>query len=159
MTVEIGLGLSVVAAALWSGLLLTLTTSLHPMYKAQEASGFADDMRRFLPVARRSPTNYILVLALLIAPIISLVGLWDQPRSAPFILTAIGYAAIVVGPLLTSRFMAEPNYDVILAWDPEAVPSDWLAVRRKYFRLNWLRGALTWSALGLFVAATYVYIA
>ena len=32
MTADIGLGLSVVATALWSGLLLTLTTILHPMF-------------------------------------------------------------------------------------------------------------------------------
>jgi len=158
MLAEIGLGVSVVATALWSGLLLTVTTILHPMYKTQGPSGFAADMRRFLPVARRSPTNYILVLALLIAPVIALIGLWEQPRSAPFLLTAVGYAAIIVGPLLTSRFKAEPNYDVILAWDPEDMPHDWTVVRRRYFRLNWFRGALTWSALGLFFAATYAYI-
>lgn len=31
MIAEIGLGLSVLATGLWSGLLLTLTTTLHPM--------------------------------------------------------------------------------------------------------------------------------
>jgi hypothetical protein len=30
----------------------------------------------------------------------------------------------VLGPLLTSRFLAEPNYDEILRWDPAAVPAD-----------------------------------
>ena len=35
MIAEIGLGLSVVAAGLWSGLLLTVTTILHPMYASQ----------------------------------------------------------------------------------------------------------------------------
>ena len=34
MTAEIGLGLAVVCAGLWSGLLLTLTTILHPIYAA-----------------------------------------------------------------------------------------------------------------------------
>jgi len=158
MIAEIGLGLSVVAAGLWSGLLLTLTTILHPMYESQEAGGFAEDMRRFLPIARRSPTNYILVLALLIAPVIALVGLWQQAAWTPFILTAVGLAAIVVGPLLTSRYLAEPNYEVILAWDPSAVPSDWKIARGRYFRLNWIRASLTWSALALFVAATYLYL-
>jgi hypothetical protein len=63
---EIGLGLSVVSDGLWSGLLLTLTltTILHPLYAPQEAGGFATDMPRFLPIARRSPTNYVLVSAL-----------------------------------------------------------------------------------------------
>jgi hypothetical protein len=74
MIADIGLGLSVVSAGLWSGLLLTLTTILHPMYAAHPPGGFADDMRRFLPIARRSPTNYILVIALLLAPVIALAG-------------------------------------------------------------------------------------
>lgn len=129
MLAEIGLGLSVVSAGLWSGLLLTVTTILHPMYSRREAPGFAEDMRRFLPIARRSPTNYILVVTLLTAPVIALVGLRQQPASASFVLTAVGFAATVAGPLLTSRYFAEPNYEVILGWPPEAVPSDWSPAR------------------------------
>jgi len=123
LTADIGLGISLVATGLWSGLLLTLTTILHPMYAPRDARGFVEDMRRFLPIARRSPTNYILA-----------------------------------GPLLTSRWFAEPNYEVILAWDPEAVPRNWRDARARYFRLNWIRAALTWSAFALFAAATYLYL-
>jgi hypothetical protein len=157
MTADIGLGLSVIAAALWSGLLLTLTTILHPMFAARDAAGFTEDMRRFLPIARRSPTNYILVVALVFSPIVALVGLWDQAGSAPFILTSAGLAATVTGPLLMSSLLAEPNYAVILSWDPAAVPEDWGIARRRYFRLNWIRGALTWVALTLFVVAASLH--
>jgi len=158
MITEIGLGLSLVAAGLWSGLLLTVTTILHPMYAQQDGSGFALDMRRFLPVARQSPTNYILVCALVIAPLIALIGLWPDRGGAPFILTAAGLAATIAGPLLTSRFLAEPNYAVILGWDPSAMPENWRAVRARYFRLNWTRAAITWTAFAFFLAATYAYI-
>jgi len=158
LTADIGLGISLVATGLWSGLLLTLTTILHPMYAPRDARGFVEDMRRFLPIARRSPTNYILVIAMLLAPVTALVGLRDQPGGAPFLLTACGLAAILAGPLLTSRWFAEPNYEVILAWDPEAVPRNWRDARARYFRLNWIRAALTWSAFALFAAATYLYL-
>lgn len=158
VTAEIGLGLSVVSAGLWSGLLLTLTTILHPMFAPQDAAGFATDMRRFLPIARRSPTNYILVSALLLAPVAALVGLWHQPTEAPFVLTAIGLSAVVAGPLLTSRYLAEPNYEIILDWDAESVPADWRTVRATYFRLNWIRAVLTWSAFALFLAAAYLHL-
>ena len=158
MLADIGLVLSVVATGLWSGLLLTLTTLLHPMYAPREAGGFAEDMRRFLPIARRSPTNYVLVVLLLVAPVIALIGLWPQPSGAPFVLTAVGLALTVVGPLLTSRYFAEPNYDIILAWDPNAVPGDWTIARGRYFRLNWIRAALTWSAFALFVVAAYLHL-
>jgi hypothetical protein len=159
MIAEVGLGLSVVAAGLWSGLLLTLTTILHPLYAPQDGRGFATDMRRFLPIARRSATNYILVCGLLVAPVVALIGLRHEPAGAPFVLTAVGFAATVAGPLLSSRFLAEPNYEVILGWDPGAVPAGWRVARARYFRLNWIRAVLTWIAFALFVAAAYLHLA
>ena len=158
MTAEIGLSLSVIATALWSGLLLTLTTILHPMFAPRTATGFTEDMRRFLPIARKSATNYVLVIALLVCPVVALVGLWSEAGSAPFVLTVIGLAATVTGPLLMSIRLAEPNYAVILSWDPDAVPADWRIARARYFRLNWIRAALTWLALGLFAAAAYLHL-
>src|SRR3712207_3847256 len=116
---EIALIASIVCAGLWSGLLLTLTTILHPMFAAGGPRGFAQDLQRFLPIARRSPTNYVLVLGLIVAPIVALVGLRDDPTSLPFLLTALGLAVDLAGPLLISRFLAEPNYDLILRWDPQ----------------------------------------
>jgi hypothetical protein len=157
VTADIGLGLSVVATALWSGLLLTLTTILHPMFASRDGAGFVEDMRRFLPIARRSPTNYVLVIALVCSPVVALVGLRDEAGSAPFVLTAVGLAAVVAGPLLVSRLLAEPNYDVVLGWDPAALPADWPVARARYFRFNWVRGMLTWLALTLFVVAAAVH--
>lgn len=71
-------------------------------------------------------------------------------------LTAIGLALTVAGPLLVSNRLAEPNYDVMLAWDPEAMPADWEAGRRRYFTLNWVRALATWGAFGVFLAALVV---
>jgi hypothetical protein len=155
---EVGLGLSVVASGLWSGLLLMLTTILHPLYAPLDGTGFATELRRFLPIARRSPTNYVLVSALVLAPVLALVGLWSEPTRAPFVLTALGLAATVAGPLLTSQFLAEPNYEVILGWNPAAVPDDWRTARARYFRFNWIRGVLTWTAFALFLAAAYLHL-
>lgn len=158
MSTELWLGTAVVAAGLWSGLLLTVTTLLHPMYAAEDGAGFAHDLHRFLPVARRSPTNYLLVIALLVAPAGALVTLRDDGGMA-FALTAVGYALTVLGPFLTSRFLAEPNYEVIMAWDGDHLPADWQSIRHRYFALNWLRGGLTWAAFALFLAAAYVHLA
>jgi hypothetical protein len=46
-----------------------------------------------------------------------------------------------------------PTYNVILAWESEALPADWEAVRRRYFTINWLQLAATWAAFALFLAA------
>ena len=44
-------------------------------------------------------------------------------------------------------------YDVMLAWDPEAMPADWEAGRRRYLALNWVQAAATWTAFALFLVA------
>jgi hypothetical protein len=158
MDTELWLGLTVVVAGLWSGLLLTITTILHPMYAADDGPGFVADLRRFLPIARRSPTNYVLVVGLVVVPAVALAALWGDRGGAPFVLTAIGFGLTILGPLLASRYLAEPNYEVILGWDPEHLPADWERTRRRYFALNWLRGVLTWAAFACFLAATYLYV-
>ena len=158
MLADIALGVSVVAAGLWSGLLLMLTTILHPVYATQSARGFAEGMRHFLPVARRSPTNHVLVGLLVLAPVLALVGLREEPTGAPFVLTAIGLAATVTGPLLVSQRYSEPNYDVMLSWDPDAVPADWRVARARWLRANWVRAALTWLALLCFLTAWYLHL-
>ena len=39
------------------------------------------------------------------------------------------------------------------SWDPEAMPADWQAGRRRYFTINWIRLVVTWSATALFLLA------
>ena len=156
MNTQLWLCVSVAVAGLWSGLLLTITTILHPMFSGRDLGGFVDDLGRFLPIARRSPTNYILVVALMVAPGIALASLWDSPTSAPFVLTAIGFGLTIVGAFGFSRFLAEPNYETILGWDAGQPAAVLQAARRRYFALNWLRGAFTWTAFGCFLVATYL---
>jgi hypothetical protein len=102
---------------------------------AMDGPAFARFMRSFLPTARRAPFNYVAVFGMVVAP------------------TVAGLALTFAGPLLVSRFITEPHYDVILAWDPDAIPPDWEAGRAKYFALNWVRALATWMAFALFLAA------
>jgi hypothetical protein len=143
---------SVVFSGTWSGLMATLTTVLHPMMAAMQGSDFARFLRAFLPTARHAPFNYAAVVGMVIAPTIALFALDDTGGTA-FILTAIGLGLTVTGPLLVSRLLSEPNYDVMLGWDPDALPPNWEAVRARYFALNWIRAIATWAAFGLFLAA------
>jgi hypothetical protein len=69
------------------------------------------------------------------------------------VLTAIGLALVIVGVYIVSNVWKEPHYDVMLAWDPEAMPAGWEAGRRRYFALNWIQAAATWTVFGLFLAA------
>lgn len=142
----------VVFSALWSGLLAMLTLVMHPMLAAMSGGEFARFLEGFLPVARRAPFNYVAIFGMLVAPVVALVAIGDA-GATPFVLTAIGLGLVIAGPLLVSNRLAEPNYDRMLTWDPDRMPEGWQAVRARYFALNWVRAAATWTAFGLFLAA------
>jgi len=141
----------VVFSGVWSGLLAMLTLVMHPMMERMDGAAFARLLAAFLPVARKAPINYIAVFGMLISPIVVLLTI--DGGSTAFVLTAIALALIIAGPLLVSNRLAEPNYDVILGWDPERLPPGWEAAQRKYYTYNWIRAFATWVAFGLLLAA------
>jgi hypothetical protein len=144
----------VVIAGLWSGLLAMLTTILHPILRGMDGAGFTRFLDAFLPVARKSAFNYAMVIGLVAAPTTALIALGSDGVGEPvFILTAVGLALAIAGPLIVSNRLAAPNYDTILAWDPDHLPADWEQTKQRYFALNWIRAVATWAALALFVAA------
>jgi hypothetical protein len=150
---ELSLAACVVFSGLWSGLLGMLTLVLHKMFAAMSGRDFELFLRAFLPVGRKAWFNYACAIGMAIAPIVALVALWGDWSSAPFVLTAIGLALVIVGVYVVSNVWKEPHYDVMLAWDPEALPAGWEAGRRHYFTLNWIQLAATWTVFGLFLAA------
>jgi len=150
---ELTLGASVVFAGLWSGLLGMLTLVMHRMLAAMDGRDFERFLRAFLPVGRKAWFNYVCALGMAVAPAVALVALWGERGSAPFVLTAIGLAIVIVGVYVVSNVWKEPHYDVMLAWDAEAMPADWKAGRNRYFALNWIQLASTWTVFGLFLAA------
>jgi hypothetical protein len=89
---------------------------------------------------------------MVLAPVVALIATEDA-GSTRFVLTAIGLALTLGGNALVSNRIAEPNYDRMLAWDPDQMPADWEGVRRYYFKLNWIRAVSTWTAFAVFLAA------
>jgi hypothetical protein len=150
---ESALAASVVFSGLWSGLLGMLTLVMHPMLEAMDGRDFENFLRAFLRFARKSWFNYACAIGMAIAPIVALLTLWDDPGSTAFVLTAIGLGLVILGVYVVSNRFKEPHYDVMLAWDPEAMPADWQAGRRRYLTLNWIQAAATWSAFALFLVA------
>jgi hypothetical protein len=61
---------------------------------------------------------------MVLSSLVALVALASGSGGIPLVLTAIGFALVIAGPLLVSRFRAEPLYDVMLAWGPDAPPAD-----------------------------------
>ena len=153
---ELVLAVTVFFSGLASGLLGALCTIIRPMQAAMNGRDFRTFMERFLRYAANGlgkVFNYAWSLGMTIGPIVALVLLWDDPGSTSFILTAIGLGIVLVGIWLVSNVWKTPTYNVILAWDPEALPADWESGRRRYFTINWIQLAVTWSAFALFLAA------
>jgi predicted membrane channel-forming protein YqfA (hemolysin III family) len=147
------LAASVLFAGPWSGLLAMLTTILHPMLGAMNGRDFRTFMEAFLRVARKAWFNYVCSIGMGVGPIVALIALWDDRSGAPFVLTAIGLALVLAGVYIVANVWKEPHYDAMLAWDPDAMPADWEAGRRRYFTINWINAVSTWAAFILFLAA------
>lgn len=150
---EWALAASVFCSGLAAGLLGMLTTIMHPMLAGMDGRDFRNFMEAFLRFARKSWFNYAWSLGMGIGPIVAVVLLWGDSGSTSFVLTAIGLGVVVVGVYVVANVWKEPHYDVMLAWDPEAMPTDWEAGRRRYFTINWIQFATTWTAFALFLAA------
>lgn len=154
MTIEqMALTASVVFAGLWSGLLGMLTLVMHPMLADMNGAEFERFLRAFLPVARKAWFNYVCAIGMAVAPIVALIGLRDEPSSISFVLAAIGLTIVIVGVYVVSNVWKEPLYDVMLRWDPEDMPADWDRGRRRYFAINWIQAAATWTVFALFLMA------
>ena len=138
-------------AGVWAGLTGMLTLVMHPMLRDMEGPAFTRFLHVFLPVARKAWFNWVCVLGLIFSPA---VALWTlDTDSTAFTFTLFGFLLTIIGPLLTSNRLAEPNYDVILGWNPDALPDDWERVKGRYFAYNWIRFACTLGAFALFIAA------
>jgi len=153
---EWALAATVFFSGLAAGLLGALCTIIRPMQAEMDGRGFRNFMEAFLRHADHGPgKSYNLAWALVpvTGSIVALVLLWDERGSASFILTATGLGVVLVGIWLVSNVWKTPTYNLILSWDPEALPADWEAGRRRYFTINWIQMVVTWAAFALFLVA------
>ena len=153
---EWALAATIFFSGLASGLLGMLSTIMRPMLTAMDGRDFRNFMETFLRYADHGlgkVFNYAWSLGMTIGPIVALVLLWDDLSSTSFVLTAIGLGVVIVGIDIVSNLWKTPHYKVMLAWDPEAMPADWEAGRRRYFTINWIQLAATWGAMALFLLA------
>jgi hypothetical protein len=153
---EWALAATVFFSGLAPGLLGMLCTIMRPMLAAMDGRDFRNFMEAFLRYAENGwgrVFNYAWSLGMGIGPIVALVFLWDDPGSASFVLTAIGLGVVIVGVYIVANVWKEPLYKVILGWDPEDMPAESEAGRRRYFTINWIQFATTWGAMALFLVA------
>jgi hypothetical protein len=150
------LAATVFLSGLATGLLGMLSAIMRPMLAAMDGREFRNFMEAFLRYAGHSwgkVYNLGWSIGMFLGPIVALVLLWDDAGSTPFVLTAIGLVIVFVGVIIVSNVWKTPTYNLILGWDPEALPADWEAGRRRYFTINWIQLVTTWTAFALFLVA------
>jgi uncharacterized membrane protein len=143
----------VISTGLFTGLLMTVLFFFERALRDLSATEFTVVMQRFLEITRTHPLNYTMVLTSGFLPIAVLVMLSEHPGSASFVLTLLGLLAFWCGPVLTSRFVAQPVYGVFMSWEPDSPPQDWREARERYFRANVVRGLGSAAAFVCFVVA------
>ena len=147
------LGVAVISTGLFTGLLMTVLFFFERALRDLSGTEFTVVMQRFLKITRTHPLNYGMVLTSGFVPIAVLVILRENPGSSTFLLTLLGLLAFWCGPVLTSRFVAEPVYGVFKSWEADAPPQDWREARERYFRANVFRGLGSAVAFVCFVVA------
>lgn len=153
---EWALAATVFFTGLSAGFLGALCTIIRPMQAAMDGRGFRTFMETFLRYADNGQGklyNLAWSFVPVVTSIIALVLLWDDPGSTAFILTAVGLGIVLLGIWLVSNAWKTPTYKLILAWDPDALPADWDAGRRRYFTINWIQMGATWAAFAAFLVA------
>ena len=147
------LGIAVISTGLFTGLLMTVLFFFERALRDLSATEFTIVMQRFLKITRTHPLNYAMVLTSGLVPIALLVILRENPGSPTFLLTLLGLLAFWCGPVLISRFVAQPVYGVFMSWEADAPPRDWREARERYFRANMFRGLGSAVAFVCFVIA------
>jgi hypothetical protein len=150
------LAVTVFLSGLATGLLGMLSAIMRPMLAAMDGRDFRNFMEAFLRYAGHSwgkVYNFAWSMGMVFGPVVALALLWDDPGSTSFVLTALGLGISIVGIWIVSNAWKTPTYNMILAWDPEAMPADWEAGRQRYFAINWIQLAVTWAAFALFLVA------
>jgi len=149
--VHIILIIAALSTGLFTGLLMTILAFFQRALKDLTASEFTLVMQRFLAAVRTHPLHYGLVITSLLAPIAALVLLGGSAESLTFVLVLLGLISFAAGPVLVSRYLVEPIYDVFASWETESPPENWREARDRYFRLNVIRGLGSGMAFVLFL--------
>jgi hypothetical protein len=153
---EFVLATSAFFTGLASGLLGMLSAIMRPLLAAREGRDFRQFMEEFLRYAGNGwgkAYNYAWSLVMTLGPAAALVLLADDPGSTPFILTAIALVLVIGGILVVSNAWKTPTYNLILGWDPDALPADWEAGRQRYFLINAIQLVVTWVVFALLLGS------
>jgi hypothetical protein len=149
---EIMLILSIIAAGLFAGLMLTLVVILHRMWLTMPAETYIRSMQTFLPAAKGNPFITTITLLPIIAPIAALVDGRANAGTGAFGLTLIGLI-LAFCPLLITLRLNFPIYQTMMNWQTASPPANLPQTRTRFQALNLARLLLAVGAMLCFLLA------
>jgi uncharacterized membrane protein len=108
-------------------------------------------MQRFLKFAHKNVgiTTFVFLAALF--PIPALIN--TQISSLAFRVVIIGWLIFIIGVIAVTIHINTPLYRIIALWDVQSPVPDWQETRKKWYRLNFMRGLAAGIAFLFFLAA------
>jgi uncharacterized membrane protein len=144
-----------VASGLFTGLLMAMTTVVQGMLNQLVFATYAKVMQGIIVEGRKSFVVKLLLLVPIACAPVALYFLYDRDdvrATTAWVMGGLGL--FFAGPLLVSRYLNEPWYDKIMAWNAEGdTVADWQSERSVWFRLNLLRLSLSGMAFVAFLLA------
>lgn len=151
------LGAEILCVGLFSGLLFTLISIVHPMLSTLSAAEGSLFMQRFIKFAHKNPFFTVLTFFSVLLPLILLVLAPFQREFsggiAALIFILIGWLLFLTGVIILTQRSNAPLYESISRWNSEDPAPDWQQAQREWHRLNRIRASAAGVALLLFLIA------
>jgi uncharacterized membrane protein len=144
------ISLSVVAAGLFAGLMMTLIIVMDRMWRTLEAAEFAVEFPRFLAAAKGHPIIAGTTFLSFLGPASGGIALLSV-EPVVGVICLIAALVFFVGAFLVTILFNFPLYETAQAWTAGA-PAD-MTVRSRFLRLNLVRFGSSASAFAMLVLA------
>lgn len=129
---------SVLATALFTGLMACFLIAIDPTLSELDGASYAIVMQKLIQHADHPPLVPLMVVASLVAPPFTLIFLRRQRDTAMFRWTVAALLCSGV-VLFITVVLNVPINTAISAWDPQHLPPDWAARRDAWHQLNLYR--------------------
>lgn len=136
---------------LFTGLMFTFQVVIQRMLATLSASEYTRIMQGLIRGADDPPLVPAMVIIAVVAPVVALVQLRHERESAAFRYTLTGWLAFTVGVLVVTVGFNAPINNMIMKWDAQSPPADWMQMRDRWNSLNVIRTPMSGIAFVCFL--------
>lgn len=142
MTTSIIRFLNIIIAALLAGVSFGIWIGFNP--HGLSAATYVEQQQNML-----GGLKVLMVSLVMLATIMTLISAYLQKNNKPVFRTLLAAAGFFIACILITRFGNKPIDDVVLTWSRDALPSDWMVLRDKWWTFHIQRTVVELIALCL----------